>query len=317
MKEARSFIATYPAGCYDIVARELKKFSVNELKIISHDESSVMFDSTLTLERLIELRFFTNIFMILKDGKLLSYKPYLKGSSFRLIALVNGKPTSIADSERNVLSGSITKELHLKANAARYSNDFVLVKRDNNSELLTLRLPRAKHKREKLPQGALRPELAHILLLVSGIKAKDTLLDPFAGYGSILYEASRGFGLKHTIAIEKDAELVKQLEGKGFEVRQGDAASIKDVASGSVDKIVTDPPWGIYGDTKSQELRGIYAQALNEIKRVLKQKGIAVFLSGSRILDETILSSPDFELLKSYPVLVSGKKATIYKLQKT
>jgi len=216
MTEVKSFIATYPAGCYDIVARELKKFSVNELKIISHDESSVIFDATLTLERLIEFRFFTNIFMILKDSKLSSCRSYLKGGSFRLIALVNGEPTSIADSKRNVLSGSISKELNLKANAAKYSNDFVLVKRGNNSELLTLRLPRAKHKREKLPRGALRPELAHILLLVAGIKAKDTLLDPFAGYGSILYEARRGFGLKHTIVIEKDAELVRQLEGKGF-----------------------------------------------------------------------------------------------------
>src|SRR4051794_18728373 len=56
------YFATFPAGCYPIIERQLKGFDLPDFKIIEHDESSVIFESPLFTERLIELRFFTNIY---------------------------------------------------------------------------------------------------------------------------------------------------------------------------------------------------------------------------------------------------------------
>lgn len=61
------YFTTFPAGCYEIIAKSLKGFKLEELKIIVHDESSVTFLSSFSPERLIELRFLTNIYLVVQD----------------------------------------------------------------------------------------------------------------------------------------------------------------------------------------------------------------------------------------------------------
>jgi predicted RNA methylase len=312
MKQKR-YIATFPAGCYEVVNRQLKQFRVDEIKIIDHDLSSVTFDSDFRKERVIEFRFFTNVFLVLDTSNLSAYQSQIHNQGYRLIALTKGEPTQIEQNKRTRLMQLIETELKLKPNV-KNPVDFVLIKRGGEDEVLTLRLPRVKHKREELPNGALRPELAHILLLVAGVKAKDILLDAFAGYGSIPVEATKGFGVKKVIAIEKEAALVRSMIGKGFEVVQDDASELQTIPDASVDKIVTDPPWGIYENR--DDLTELYGQFLNAMSRVLKPKGIAVILSGSETLDEIINKNDNFGRLKVLNVLVSGKKANIIKLQK-
>ena len=271
--------------------------------------------SNLRTERLIEFRFFTNVYLVLNESSLNSYKPFMRGSSFRLFSLVDGEPSPVGIDKKTTLTRQIESQLGLKLNANRSSNDIVLLKRTGQPEILTLRLPRAKHKREALPKGALRPELAHILLLVAAIKPKDVLLDPFAGYGSVPLEAVRGFGLKQVTAIDKDAKLLGRLARTGIRLVEGDAANLDAIPDSSIDKIVTDPPWGIY--TSLEDLSNLYEQSLKAIDRVLKSRGVAVILSGNEQLDQIIKDNSNFELLKSYKILVSGKKAHIIKLQKT
>lgn len=312
--QSNKYIATFPAGCYEIVARQLKQFSVDELKIINHDTSSLTFASTFRAERLIEFRFFTNVYLVLDQARLSSYKPFIYLSGYRLLSSVNGEPQTLDNNKKDALTLLIESQLHLERNAKR-SVDIVLIKRTGQDEMLTLRLARAKHKREELPKGALRPELAHILLLVARIKSKETLLDPFAGFGSIPLEALRGFGVKNVIAVEKDADLAKQLIGKGFQAIQGDATALDMIPDASIDRVVTDPPWGLFDAT--DDLGNTYMQSLVSIKRVLKPKGVAVILSGSELLDEVIRSDRDFSRLNVTNILVSGKKASIVKLQKT
>ncbi len=306
------YIATYPAGCYEVIARQLKQFKVDELKIASHDISSVTFESTLSKERLIELRFFTNVFLILEEVKLASYRQLINNPGYRLMAITKGEPTQIEEHKRARLVSLIEDELKLRPNL-KNPVDIVLIKRTGETEVLTLRLPRVKHKREELPAGSLRPELAHIMLLVAGVKPKETLLDPFAGHGSILLEAVRGFGLKNVIAVEQNADLAQALVGKGFQVTQDDARMLATIHDESVDRVVTDPPWGLYDDTLDVS---VYEQSLAAISRVLRPRGVAAILSGSQELDQAIDGYPDFTRLKVIDVLVSGKKARLFKLQK-
>jgi len=298
------YIATFPAGTFPVVSRQLKKFGKDELRIISHDDSSVTFSSPLRQERLIELRFFTNIFMVF-EGKLGKYGRALKGDTYRLGALFEGVPTEIPHARRQKIQTAIEKEFALRPSSHGSTNDFFLLNR-GELDTLSLRLSRAKHKREEVPRGALRPELAHILLLHAGLRAKDVLLDPFAGSGSIIQEAQRGFGVRQTLAFDTQPR-------QPF-IKSGDATRLSGIKDASVDRIITDPPWGYYNEQR--DLAELYQGFLTEAKRVLKPQGILVVLVADIPERELFLHAHGFELLKQFTVLVSGKKAAVIKLQR-
>lgn len=312
-----TYIATFPAGCFEIISRKLKEFTMSELKIVNHDESSVTFTTSLLREQLIDIRYFTNLFLILNVDRLVSYRKMIKSDGYRIYALTRGNPVEIDPAVRAQIARNIEESLQLRAHTARYSNDFVLLARGSEEPVLTLRLPRAKHKREQSPPGALRPELANILLILAGVRPKDTLLDPFAGYGSIPVEAMRGFGLKNVIAVEKNLDVADRIVKEGIQTHIADASNLHMLNHESVDKVVTDPPWGIYEEQSDADLKTLYEKSLAEIHRVLKPQGIAVILSGNETLSRILESTPDFSVIKSFPILVSGKKATLFKLQKS
>ncbi len=307
------YFATFPAGCYEIIAKNLKSFKLEELKIIEHDESSVTFNSSFSQERLIELRFFTNIYLVIQDLAQLN-KSDLKGDYFRLIMLSGGEPKALDASERTKIEADISAKLNLKANTHLSLNDFYLIERAKGAKFLGLRLSRAKFKREKLPAGELRPELAHILCLAGGIKAKDTILDVFAGYGSIPFEAVRGFGCKQVIAVDSQI-LPKRHEHATIKWHKGNARNLDFISSGSIARIVTDPPWGVYDNKTEQDLSLLYTDFTKEMQRVLKPSGVAVVITGWPQAERVV--TQHLKLIAKWSVLVSGKKATIFKLQKT
>ena len=55
---------------------------------------------------------------------------------------------------------------------------------------------------------------------------------------------------------------------------------------------------------------------LNEFKRILVKNGVSIILMGNNDIFENILNNNDFTVEKTYNILVSGKKARIYKLVK-
>jgi len=298
------YFATFPAGCYPIIERHLKSFKPQDLGLLGHDESSVIFESPFSTERLIELRFLTNIYRFI-DKEL-----GLRGSFFSLAMLQNGQPATIEPVKRTELEAKIVNDFGLELNVHLSRNNFYLIQR-GDEEFLTLRLPRPKFKREKLQAGELRPELAHILCLAAGFKAKDTLLDSFAGSGAIPFEAVRGFGCKTAIAVDHK-KVSGRHEAPGIKWHEADAVHLDFIDANSINRVITDPPWGIYDTATAVET---YRASLQEIFRVLKQDGVTVILSGSTQLDKAIPQS-EFKIIKEYPILVSGKKAKIYKLQK-
>ena len=99
-------------------------------------------------------------------------------------------------------------------------------------------------------------------------------------------------------------------------VRQGDARQLSRYADGSIHKIVTDPPWGSF-----QELADgpetFYREVLAELARVLAPGGLLVLLlARADFLGPLLETLPALERVESWPILVSGKKAVVYKLRK-
>lgn len=308
----QEYFATFPAGCFPIVVKHLKHFTQAELIIIGHDGSSVHFRSSLSLEQLIEIRYFTNVYIIWDKEKPLPGS-FIKGKYFRLGAVgVNG-PQRIEAAERNALIQQIKGTLNLIYDTHLSRNDFYVLQRDEGASFIGLRLPRARFKRAALERGQLRPELAHILCLTAGLKAKYTVLDMFAGYGAIPQEAIRGFGC-HSVIASDTVLQPGRFQDSGLTWHTADARSLSFIRDNSIDRIVTDPPWGVYGHY--EDIETLYKTFLQEVIRILKPQGVAVILSGYADLPSFITASNLHEIA-SWPVLVSGQKATIFKLQKT
>ena len=83
-----------------------------------------------------------------------------------------------------------------------------------------------------------------------------------------------------------------------------------------MNKIITDPPWGIYKEDKRDYVE-FYSKVLREFERVLIPNGIAVILTARKDgFIKALKSMPNLNLEKDYHILVSGKKAGVYKLTK-
>ena len=330
------YFATFTAGSQEVVLRQLKKLPIDQLKITSIDESLVVFTASFPPERIIDFRFFNNTFLLLRDfgeepgntldtlaatllhAKLPANKVLARltaGKSLRLAAIQENQPVPL-DSQKD-LEAHLARQL--RAGDKGVAQFQLIVRRDGRG-LFGLRLSRPLFKRLKRPAGALRPELVHILCLVANVTSKDTVLDPFAGHGAVIGECLQGFQVRRVIAVEKDDKLYSRLRQNyspddKVRVMHGSATDLA-LEPSSVDKVVTDPPWGIYGAMTRQELVSLYRRFLREAERVLKGGGILVVLSGNDDLNKMAEASGRLELLKTYNVLVSGKKATILKLRK-
>jgi tRNA G10 N-methylase Trm11 len=126
---------------------------------------------------------------------------------------------------------------------------------------------------------------------------------------------------KNILASDINHERMQTLKAKlknfkNIFIFQEDALNLKSVADASVDSVVTDPLWGYY-ENKDADFNVFYTQMLQELSRVLKSKGVAVILTAKKDEFLTALNEvPTLSLQVKYDILVSGKKAGVYKLSK-
>lgn len=329
------YASTFVAGCQEIVSRKLKEFTIDRLRILYLDDSFIIFESDLPSTKLTNLRFFNNIFLVIGHQpntiginelvrfgawKLNDNAPNLavKGKSFRILATAGNSLTSINPKAREEFADAITKAYNLNESSHRPDIEFWCFLRKSKMGVAAIKLLNSAFKKVKQPAGSLQPELAHLLGLVAGVGSHDIVLDPFAGSGAILQECRIGFHAKKLIAAEVDSKLVKMLkETSEFEVKQSSASNLSFLADNSINRVITDPPWGKFGNYTTTQLNQLYLESISEIQRVLKSGGIAVILSGATyIMQRAIENTQDLVLVKSYPILVAGQKSTIYKLRK-
>ena len=108
------------------------------------------------------------------------------------------------------------------------------------------------------------------------------MLDPFGGVGSTAVAAIREG--RRTICIDQNADFVKemrsrvereQLDLNAFEARQGDSRDLSGIDDGSIDLIVTSPPYwdkAYYGGRNTDiGTAGSYVDFLDELRQVFKE----------------------------------------------
>jgi tRNA G10 N-methylase Trm11 len=176
---------------------------------------------------------------------------------------------------------------------------------------------------KKKEKGALSDDLAYLLCWLADLDESDILLDPFAGYGSIPFTAVRHFSCKQIIASDYDGGNVHKMKHaqthlkKKIQIQNWDVLHLGKLGDQSVDVIVTDPPWGIYKKTDFN-IKKFYRMMLEELCRVVKKDGILIILTSQKQLLEEIIDQFEdtIETVDTYHILVSGKKAGVYKLRR-
>ena len=205
--------------------------------------------------------------------------------------------------------------------------EFWYLTRSEGYSCLAYRLSGRPSTTKDLRQGELRPEIARLLVALAGIPpSPSVLLDPFAGYGSIPEALARRFPSAAVHAGDIDPARQGDLRARfGSSSRvvlhSCGMEDITGLGDGSVDAVVTDPPWGHWEGERYSGERSIpilYRRMLGIFARLLRPGGRLCVLTGAkREFEEAVADSPVFADAARKPgfrtdILVNGKKCAAF-----
>lgn len=202
--------------------------------------------------------------------------------------------------------------------------------------LLSLTLPitlptiSLRHRLE-FGRTSLRPTIATALLLYANPLPYETILDPCAGTGTIPIEASKlGIPL-HILGADIDSSALTSFNKNtnyalNCPCHGSKTTSVMDILnwsgrntlplrSNSVNKVITDLPWGRRENSHTQNAR-LYPRLLKEIARVLKFNGSAYLLTGERGLMKRCLDGNERLRCEEVVDVVIGYRVGLYVLTK-
>lgn len=184
-----------------------------------------------------------------------------------------------------------------------------------------------RHEKIYQPRVTLRPTVAFAMLTLCGLRpAGGRILDPFCGSGNILLEAGDvlpGYELHgcdyNPRAVEGAAE---NLRAAGLEARSTlrclDARELAAAyAPGSIDAIVTDPPYGVRMG-RNVNFHGLYVRFLEAAWAVLIPAGRLVILVGKQraAFNRVVRLFGGFRILHARVVETSGVYPTLFVLER-
>jgi 23S rRNA G2445 N2-methylase RlmL len=253
------------------------------------------------------------------------------GRTFRIVTSNANSPVSVSPRLRSAAEKRLRGMLRMSVARSGADVEVWFLARREGAGYILLRLTRRRATEKTLRKGQLRPEVCHLLCLMSKPRKSDRFLDPFCGYGAIVLERGRSFPATAIRAVDIDPAATDALRravmlerwGAVATVETGDARSLASIESGSVSAIVTDPPWGVYrgggigrGGVSDGELSALYGRMLGEFVRVLRVGGRAVVLMGreSPFPQELGRRSRHLCVDGRCNVLIGGRKAVVYSL---
>ncbi len=337
------YFSTYPSG-FDEVAEAALTSRLVKTTVIRRLDGALEYETNAHPKKITELRFFQNSFVVLKDFRDLGNKPiermmrhFLKNGmetllrnsaafrsakSFRLMASKNNQPAGAPAELRVAIESRIRKTTRLHVSRAGADVEVWFSSRKDSTGYILIRFTKRRATERSLHAGELKPETAHLLILCSEPSHEDTFLDPFCGYGGILFERMESHRASSIHGVDSDASKIQRLrdilskQPSTARLEVDDARRLAGVQDGSVTRIVTDPPWGEFGSGRN--LDGLYKGFIRQFERVLSPAGIAVLLTGRNCPLSDLVKSAGVPMIiqSTCNVLISGKKATVSTLRK-
>ena len=323
------YLSSFLAGGGDIVS----EFVVTDLpaRVITTLDGLIEYEAKVSPKEVAKLKYFNNSYVLLSKFKCDSFEEFV--GKVTLFCRQNGDNIwktliSVSDKrmtyrvmfyDRNVPASVPSQQLD---QAERYISRKELVNRTNsNLEIsamfrderwgfLGVRITKHPDYKKILRPGELRSEVSEMLCRLSNPDSGDVFLDPFAGYGAIV-AARKLTPYSSILCADADITKIELLEkrfgsDRNIVIKQADASNIAWIKDDSVDKIVTDPPWGNFD--QSIKVGELYPRVVGELFRVLKNGGVLVIL--------TARNKWEFDYDNKWDVLISGRQASIYKMRK-
>jgi 16S rRNA G966 N2-methylase RsmD len=340
-----SYFSTFISGLQEVIKSALED-QLSDVEIGLLFDGLIIFQSDQPIQKIKSLRFLNNNFLLLHlfhpkrknvagnpiDNMMnaILKKPALipgvprwaikEARSFRIIASIENQTISVENDLLSKIERFFAYRLKLKTNRSRPDIEVWFIERSEGYGFIGIRIKHTQNVEKVLQKGELRTELANMLCYISEPDKEDVFLDPFAGSGSIPIERATAFPYKQVIASEADIKTFERLKKRVSESKlniilgQWDALNLKSIPNNSIKKIVTDPPWGVFSQPDI-DLKVFYLNMLNEFIRILQKDGLITLVMGQKELFEIALNKvPALTLKEKYNILVSGKKAAIYKM---
>lgn len=339
------YFSTFISGIQNFISKIIQNY-INDIEVLKILDGGILYKSNKTFQEIENIRFFNNTFFVFNylenfDGTIENYIEKLdfnkifncdflqnffkKNKNFKIFSSVENELISVNKKVLSKLENEIKKQYKINVNFDKKPSDyeFWLLSR---SEKITFFMLRITKNRKKCEKGELKPEISNILNLIASIDENDVILDPFCGSGSILLERSRIANFKGLFNCDIDKEKVLALKdkikkinnkklNKSFFVKNLDFFE-NNFDNNFFTKIITDPPWGFF--EKIDSIDAFYSKFFEISYRILKENGILVLLTANKNEVESLLNKSlnKFQLQEKYDVLISGKKAGIYKILK-
>jgi tRNA (guanine6-N2)-methyltransferase len=175
--------------------------------------------------------------------------------------------------------------------------------------LSTDELAQRRYKRAHLP-ASLKPTVAPALVLLAGVGARDVVVDPMAGAGTLLRERAECGRARLIAGGDSDPEA---LAAARTNVRRVAAllrwdATRMPLAPASVDAVITNPPYGRQHEAVAG-LDRLYRGVARDVARMLRPGGRCVVLTGEpRVLLDALPAS--LRVREKHRLLVRGLSVT-------
>jgi predicted RNA methylase len=268
---------------------------------------------------------------------------------FRIVTSVENKLVSVDGKIKTRLEDIIASVTGLTPDRGGNGREYLFLIRGEGYAFFLKRLTYHKAHEKVLQKGELRPELCYMLNYLSGPSPGDRVLDPFCGCGGIAAARVRHFPCRAVYASDADLRRLN-ISSAGFNnrklfrvvafepghiepslpdenepsdetspifCREADIGALSEwLPPASVNKIVTDPPWGVYD--AELNIAELYAVMFKQFERALTDDGVIVLLTARKELVRELLRDRRFGLAvtQAYDILVSGKKAGVFVIKK-
>jgi len=237
------------------------------LRVRYADDSAMILETPAPPKKVAAVPYIKNAFVVIAEtarggidkglvqlSKVAEKKPFpsLSNSSgkFRLMVHVDGSLAPVDSRAKSALERTVIQRTGARIEPRGQCQEYWVVGRQGLRELLfCARLP--KTQRPAKAKGAISHELSAMLVAASRPEPRDVFLDPFAGTGSFV-ESRLSLPVAKALYVDRDLaqhqpSFSRQLSGnKQLRLFAEDALTLPSIADGSVDVIVTDPPWGEY-----------------------------------------------------------------------
>ena len=224
------------------VVAEALRHALEDLEIDLLLDGLVVYRSSSSVANVQALRFCNNSFVCLMsfdglgrdpiaemvqtvqaDGQLLRrLTPFLPGKvkTYRFVASHGNQFVSIPQRSRTGLERLLLGNTRLKPDHSNPDVEFWLLARREGFGFVGMRITRHTAYEKTLERGELRPELCHLLCLISDPSEADVVLDPFCGSGAIPLARANAFPFRKVLTGDIDAKLIKSLRMKLRRQRQ-------------------------------------------------------------------------------------------------